>query len=115
MAKIPMLRRGSDIVWSSAMMRTPLAIAMTIVTVFGSAALAASNGARSTQRSDSAREAFGRAVDGPVVRAPNRTFVEPNSDALDSDVVISGGRVIGRDPDPNIRAQMRRDPVPNEY
>jgi hypothetical protein len=30
-------------------------------------------------------------------------------------VVIQNDRVVGRDPDLNIRSEMRRDPVPNEY
>jgi hypothetical protein len=30
-------------------------------------------------------------------------------------VVIFGNRVIGQDPDPNIRLQMRRDPYPGNY
>jgi len=30
-------------------------------------------------------------------------------------VVISNDRVVGRDPDANIRAQMMRDPIPDEY
>jgi hypothetical protein len=30
-------------------------------------------------------------------------------------LVIENDRVVGRDPDPSIRAQMRRDPVQNEY
>jgi hypothetical protein len=30
-------------------------------------------------------------------------------------VVIDGNRVIGQDPDPNIRLQMRRDPYPGNY
>jgi hypothetical protein len=34
---------------------------------------------------------------------------------LDSDVVIRDGRVIGRDPDPNIRAQILRDLTPDQY
>jgi hypothetical protein len=40
---------------------------------------------------------------------------EANARALDSDVVIRDGRVIGRDPDPNIRAQMLRDLTPDQY
>jgi hypothetical protein len=35
--------------------------------------------------------------------------------ARQPDVVTGVGRVIGEDPDPNIRVQMLRDPVPNEY
>ncbi len=34
---------------------------------------------------------------------------------LDSDIVIRDGRVIGRDPDPNIRAQILRDLTPDQY
>lgn len=30
-------------------------------------------------------------------------------------LVIENDRVVGRDPDPNIRTQLRHDPVPNEY
>jgi hypothetical protein len=35
--------------------------------------------------------------------------------AFDSDVVIRNGRVIGRDPDPNIRTQILRDLTPDQY
>jgi hypothetical protein len=35
--------------------------------------------------------------------------------ARQPDVVTGVGRTIGEDPDPNIRVQMLRDPVPNEY
>ena len=32
-----------------------------------------------------------------------------------NDTVTFGGRVIGQDPDPNIRSQLRHDPTPNAY
>ena len=35
--------------------------------------------------------------------------------APDYDAVVFGNRVVGEDPDLNIRAQIERDPIPNEY
>lgn len=35
--------------------------------------------------------------------------------APNSSVVTFGNRVIGQDPDPNIRSQMLRDPFPGNY
>ena len=42
--------------------------------------------------------------------AANGAYYAPNGS-----VVIFGNRVIGQDPDPNIRLQMRRDPNPGNY
>jgi len=39
-------------------------------------------------------------------------YYAPNSNGR---VVAFGNRVIGQDPDPNIRLQMRRDPNPGNY
>jgi opacity protein-like surface antigen len=38
-----------------------------------------------------------------------------NGQARSGDTVVYGNRVIGQDPDPNIRAQMLHDPVPSDY
>jgi hypothetical protein len=35
--------------------------------------------------------------------------------ARQPDVVMSNGRIVGEDPDPNIRAQLLHDPEPDEY
>jgi hypothetical protein len=42
--------------------------------------------------------------------APDTNYA-PNSGT----VVTLGNRVIGQDPDPNIRAQILRDPFPGNY
>jgi hypothetical protein len=63
------------------------------------------------------------AVAAPKHRAPvaNDTrgpYGQPPGDQLlarPSDVVTSEGRVIGADPDPNIRTQLRRDPDPSGF
>lgn len=43
---------------------------------------------------------------------PNGQYGQFQYVAPQSGAVIFGGRVIGQDPDPNIRAQMLHDPVP---
>jgi hypothetical protein len=35
--------------------------------------------------------------------------------APDHNAVVFGNRVVGEDPDRNIRGQIMRDPIPNEY
>ena len=47
---------------------------------------------------------------GPYGQGTYQEYGSPRSD-----VVTYGDRVIGQDPDPNIRAQLRHDPVPSEY
>jgi hypothetical protein len=49
-----------------------------------------------------------RAVRGHYARA-----VQPNGmwQAYAPDTVVEGGHVLGRDPDPNVRLQLKRDPV----
>lgn len=42
-------------------------------------------------------------------QAPTERYYSPRSD-----VVTLGNRVIGQDPDLNIRSQMEHDPVPSE-
>jgi hypothetical protein len=59
----------------------------------------------------------------PKHRAPvmNDTTMEPyNQGAFEqlarpSDIVVTQGRVVGADPDANIRTQLLHDPVPTEY
>jgi hypothetical protein len=48
-------------------------------------------------------------------QATNGQFSNGRYSARDRDVVTFGNRVIGQDPDPNIRTQMRHDPVPSDY
>ncbi len=80
-------------------MKSILAMTVVAASVFVSAAQAA------TVRHSHARSAlhaYGQATEGPAV-------------AHERDIVTFGGRVIGEDPDPNIRTQMLHDPVPSEY
>jgi hypothetical protein len=58
----------------------------------------------------------------PKHRAPvmNDTTESYNQGAFEqlarpSDVVVTQGRVVGADPDANIRTQLLHDPVPTEY
>ena len=65
----------------------------------------------------------------PAFAAPPRHRAAVSRDAMEpyaqgtyqpfvgrqSDVVTFGNRVVGEDPDPNIRAQMEHDPVMSEY
>lgn len=37
--------------------------------------------------------------------------LQPGQAWQDSDVVVSGNRIVGQDPDPNVRLELRRDPV----
>ena len=47
--------------------------------------------------------------------APYGQYTQPYSAHRADDVVSLGDRVIGTDPDPNIRSQMVHDPIPTEY
>ena len=91
-------------------MKSLTATLIALVTVLASPALAASAKNRSPAvQADTAAgfSAFGQATNGQ--------FTNGQNSARDRDVVIFGNRVIGQDPDPNIRAQMRHDPVPSDY
>jgi hypothetical protein len=50
----------------------------------------------------------------PAMPSENQ-IVPPNYSVRRPDVVTFGDRVIGADPDPNIRAGLAHDPVPSEY
>ena len=49
------------------------------------------------------------------IQRPADTVVSGQYVTNDPYIVIESNRVLGRDPDPNIRTQMRHDPVANEY
>ena len=80
-------------------MKTILAMTVVAASVFATAVQAAPV-RHSHERS--ALHAYGQATQGAAL-------------AHDRDIVTFGGRVIGEDPDPNIRTQMLHDPVPSEY
>jgi hypothetical protein len=83
-----------------------IALAAILITGVGSAAMAKSY------------RAPGVASYGMQRQTGNVGFTageEAYARAFDSDVVIRNGRVIGRDPDPNIRTQILRDLTPDQY
>jgi hypothetical protein len=83
-----------------------IALAAILITGVGSAAMAKSY------------RAPGVASYGMQRQTGNVGFTageEAYARVLDSDVVICNGRVIGRDPDPNIRTQILRDLTPDQY
>lgn len=55
----------------------------------------------------------------PAVQAGANAFGQfnsgPYSNTRAGDTVVFGNRVIGQDPDPNIRTQMLHDPVSSDY
>jgi hypothetical protein len=53
----------------------------------------------------------------PAASAPMESYGQSNERyvAKQPDAVTLGNRVIGEDPDPNIRSQMEHDPTPSEY
>lgn len=55
-----------------------------------------------------------RAV-APDAMAPYGQSMSSRSYARQFDVVTLAGRVVGEDPDANIRTQLLHDPVPSEY
>ena len=68
------------------------------------ALLASPSLAASRARVQSGFDAYA-AANGPRVIAP----------AARAGVVLFGNRVVGQDPDANIRVQLQHDPVPSEY
>ena len=81
-------------------MKTKFAIAAALAAMLASPALAAPPKHRAPVSNDT--EAYGAALTA-------RPY------ANRSDFSMFGNRVIGEDPDPNIRSQMQHDPVPSEY
>jgi hypothetical protein len=79
-------------------MKTKLAIAAALAAVLTSPALAAPPKHRAPVSHDT-MNAYGAAT--------------PYSSR--GDVVMFGSRVVGEDPDPNIRSQMQHDPAVSEY
>jgi len=51
----------------------------------------------------------------PVASEPYAQGGPVGSYARNSDVVTFGNRIVGEDPDQNIRTQLLHDPVPSEY
>ena len=53
----------------------------------------------------------------PAATAPMESYGQSNERYVprQPDVVTLGSRVIGEDPDANIRSQMEHDPTPSEY
>lgn len=83
------------------MMKMKFAIATVLAAVLVSPAFAAPPKYRAPVTNDT--EAYGTA--GPVQPYANRG----------GEVSMFGNRVIGADPDPNIRSQMQHDPALSEY
>jgi hypothetical protein len=81
------------------------ALVVTAATTVLIAALALPTFAESKKRNQVSNEAA-RTYGAASPRGP----YAPNSS-----VVIFGNRVIGQDPDPNIRLQILRDPYPGNY
>ncbi len=75
---------------------------LALVTLAGSPAFAASKHSR-TSPTATANESYAAAGE---VENGNNSYANPR----DPDVVISNDVYAGRDPDPNIRAQLMRDP-----
>jgi hypothetical protein len=80
-------------------MKTKLAITVALATVLASPAFAAVP--KHHAPSADTMESYGQSNERYVTRP--------------SDAVTFGNRVIGEDPDPNIRSQMQHDPTPSEY
>jgi hypothetical protein len=72
-------------------MKTILASTLALTTLIASATLAVS----------APRRHLAPADPGYAMQSPNKVYF--------------GNRVIGQDPDANIRGQMEHDPLPNEY
>jgi hypothetical protein len=56
-----------------------------------------------------------RAVNDRDTMAPYSQPVRPAYSAPRSDVVVLGDRIVGQDPDVNVRSALEHDPVPSEY
>jgi opacity protein-like surface antigen len=77
-------------------------VAISLSTLLAASAFAAP----ATQRTQRGFEAQASA------QYPNGQYGQFQYAAPQSNAVVFGGRVIGHDPDPNIRTQMLHDPVP---
>ena len=82
-------------------MKAKIALALAVTAVLTAPAFAAPPKHRATVERDPM---------APYAQGAYQPFV-----GRQSDVVTFGNRVIGEDPDPNIRAQMLHDPVMSEY
>lgn len=83
-------------------MKTTIATGLVLATVLAAPAFAAPPKHRAVIDRDST---------APYAQVEGQSFTTRRPD----DAVILGDRVVGADPDPNIRAQILHDPVPSEY
>jgi hypothetical protein len=87
------------------LMKAKIALALAVTAVLSAPAFAAPPKHRAmTERDPMA----------PYAQATPGAVYQPYA-GRPSDVVTFGNRVVGEDPDPNIRAQLLHDPVMSEY
>ena len=92
------------------LMKSLTATLVVLATVLASSAFAAQQARHRSPAVRAGSEAYGQVTSD---RFGNGRF--NNGQINNGNAVIYGNRVIGQDPDPNIRAQMLHDPVSSDY